>query len=64
MRSVAETEFAWPGNSFTKPLHIKLLLGPDGAAIGLEHDLEVLYSPLHRIGDLEKSFVPDCGGGP
>lgn len=61
MRSVAETEFTWPGNSFAKPLHIKLILGPDGAVIGLEHDLEVLYSPLHRIGDLEKSFVPDCG---
>jgi len=64
MRSVAETEFIRPGNSFAKPLHIKLIMGPDGAATGMEHDLEALHSPLHRIGDLEKSLVPDCGGRP
>jgi hypothetical protein len=62
LRSVGETEFVYDGDSFTQPFRLEIGLGPDGNAVSIQHDLEFVASPLQRIGDLDDSFLPKCGG--
>lgn len=60
LRSVGETEFAYDGDSFTGPFRFEVVVGPEGRAVSINHDLEFVASPLERIGDLEDSFLPEC----
>jgi hypothetical protein len=62
LRSVGDREFVYDGDSFTQPFRLDLSVGPDGKAVSIKHDLEVVASPLRRIGDLDDSFLPKCRG--
>jgi len=61
-RSAGETEFVHDGDSFNQPFRLETKVGPDGEAVSIEHHPDFVASPLQRIGDLDDSFLPKCGG--
>lgn len=63
LRSTGDVTFEYPGDSFTKPIHVRITTGPGGKATSIAHDLEFLGSPLSRIADLPADWQPQCGGG-
>jgi hypothetical protein len=63
MRSEGDTEFYWPGSSFAQPFRIEITVGPDGRGQTIHHDMDFVSTPLERIGELPREFVPRCERG-
>jgi hypothetical protein len=63
MRSEGDTEFYWPGSSFAQPFRIEITVGPDGRGRTIHHDMDFVSTPLERIGELPREFVPRCERG-
>jgi hypothetical protein len=63
MRSEGDAEFYWPGSSFAQPFRIEITVGPDGRGQTIHHDMDFVSSPLERIGELPREFVPRCERG-
>lgn len=62
LRSTGDATFEYPGDSFTKPIHVQVSTDADGKATAIAHDLEFLGNPLQRIADLPAGWQPKCGG--
>lgn len=63
MRSLSDTEFETIATEFQESFRVKVIVGPDGKATGLEHGWDGLGSPLVRTGDLPEEFEPRCEDG-